>query len=395
MRKLVALIGLALAVTLGTIVLYAAASYPSSTKSFTTKTSGQTIASSHINEIQDEIVAIENGLLTGLAHVLKPLTDATYDLGASGKQWKNLYLSGSLIVGGSTVSLTPDLSTCGLRLSLTTATPYTTSDVTAATTVFVTPVKGGQCAFYDGSATWTMLTNAEASISVPGTTATIYDVWCRNNSGTIACDTTAWTNDTTRATALTTQNNVYVKTGDTTRRYIGSFRTTTVSGQTEDSVTKRYVYSYYNRADRELKRTETNNTWTHNSATIREANGSTSNQVEVVVGVNEDPVDLSVSATWADPTSSQAVFVGIGLDSTTTFAADQILSGVTLTGNNGGMSSSRYRGYAGVGKHVYSWNETVVNSGTAVTFYSNATTTVNGLTIGAAVQSGIVGSSRQ
>lgn len=47
-----------------------AASYPTAAKSFTTKTDGptQTIIAAHVNALQDEIVAIENGLLTGVAH---------------------------------------------------------------------------------------------------------------------------------------------------------------------------------------------------------------------------------------------------------------------------------------------------------------------------------------
>jgi len=39
-----------------------AASYPGSVKTFSTKAPGQAIASSHINELQDEIVAVETQL---------------------------------------------------------------------------------------------------------------------------------------------------------------------------------------------------------------------------------------------------------------------------------------------------------------------------------------------
>jgi hypothetical protein len=369
LRRLLILLCLTIATV---VVLQAAASYPSGTKSFTTKTSGQTIASSHVNEIQDEIVAIENGLLSGLAHVIKPLTDATYDLGASGKQWKNLYLSGSLIVGGSTVSLTPDLSTCGLRLSLTTATPMTTSDVTAATTVFVTPTKGGQCAFYDGSATWTMLTNAEVSIAVPATTSTIYDVWCRNNSGTIACDTTAWTNDTTRATALTTQNNVYVKTGDTTRRYIGSFRTTTVSGQTEDSAVKRYVWNYYNRIDKPLLRQESTASWTYSTSTIRQANNAAANQLDVVIGVAEVSIRARV-AVVASVSTRQVASVGIGLNSTSAYEASNIGGGTSVTGADQMFLWAEANLFPAVGRSTITWLEWSQTAGTTTWYGHNFT----------------------
>jgi hypothetical protein len=65
------------------------ASYPTSVKTFTTKVTSQTIEASHINEPQDEITAIETGLLQGLAHHLFPDTDVTRDLGTATKRWRD------------------------------------------------------------------------------------------------------------------------------------------------------------------------------------------------------------------------------------------------------------------------------------------------------------------
>ncbi len=77
------------------------ASYPSSTKAFSTKVPGQTIASADMNSVQDEIVALENGLLTGLAHHMK-FVDASFDIGQSGAtRPRNLYLSGDATVGAA------------------------------------------------------------------------------------------------------------------------------------------------------------------------------------------------------------------------------------------------------------------------------------------------------
>jgi hypothetical protein len=52
------------------IALHAAASYPGAVKAFSTKSAGDTIQPAHINDIQDEITAIENALLNGIAHNL-------------------------------------------------------------------------------------------------------------------------------------------------------------------------------------------------------------------------------------------------------------------------------------------------------------------------------------
>jgi hypothetical protein len=184
---------------------------------------------------------------------------------------------------------------CGLRLTLTTGLPVTPADVTAATTVYITPYEGGICSFYDGSTSWTALANVETSIALGADAAnTNYDVFCYNNSGTMACERLAWSSDTVRATGISLQNGVYVKTGTTTRRYIGTYRTTATIGQTEDSFAKRFVWSYYNRQKRAMRVFEATDSWPYTTATWRQANGSTANQLAVVVGVAEVPLEARV-----------------------------------------------------------------------------------------------------
>jgi hypothetical protein len=70
-----------------------AASYPTSVKTFATRNPGQTIASAHVNDLQDEVNAIESGLLTGTA-----------PLASSNSTVANLSVAGgSTIVGGINV----------------------------------------------------------------------------------------------------------------------------------------------------------------------------------------------------------------------------------------------------------------------------------------------------
>lgn len=45
-----------------------AASYPTAVKAFATRNTGDTIQAAHVNDLQDEVTAIENALLNGLAH---------------------------------------------------------------------------------------------------------------------------------------------------------------------------------------------------------------------------------------------------------------------------------------------------------------------------------------
>ncbi len=246
---------------------------------------------------------------------------------------------------------------CDGRLTLTTAVPVTTADVTAATTLYWAPYAGSQVALYDGAA-WAMYTFTEKSIAVPATTSQMYDVFVYNNAGTLTLELTAWANDTTRATALTKQDGVLVKTGATTRRYLGSFRTTGVSGQTEDSVLKRHVWNYYNRVPRSLLRRESTSSWAYNSATIRQANNSASNQVDVVVGVEESPIALTTTGLWSNSTSGVSATVGIGVDSTTVFSTS-VGGGAMSSGPGGTYCPAIATGsiYPGIGRHYFAMLE--------------------------------------
>jgi hypothetical protein len=73
---------------------------------------------------------------------------------------------------------------------------------------------------------------------------------------------------------------------------VGSFRTTTVSGQTEDSAAKRYVWNYYNRVRAPVLKFDSTDSWSYTSTTIRQANGAAANQVDIVVGLAETTLDL-------------------------------------------------------------------------------------------------------
>lgn len=209
---------------------------------------------------------------------------------------------------------------CDGRLTLTSNTPVTITDVTAATTLYFTPYKGKYVGLYTGAA-WTLHTLTQLSIAVPATTNTMYDVFLDYNGGTPVLAVTAWTNDTTRATALTTQDGIYVQTGNTDWRYLGSFRTTGVSGQTEDSAAKRYVWNYTHRCTRLLQKLITTDSYTYTTNTIRQWEGSTANQVEIVVGVAEDAFSLNAMHASSNSSADVSRRIGIGEGSTTVMQA--------------------------------------------------------------------------
>jgi hypothetical protein len=244
---------------------------------------------------------------------------------------------------------------CG-RLTLTTGTPVTTSDVTAAETIFYTPFKGNTIALFDGT-NWKQFAFSELSIDVPDATQ-MNDVFVYDNAGTVTLELTAWTNETTRATALTTQNGVLVKTGALTRRYVGSFYSTTAgNGQTEDSLAKRYVWNYYNRVRKTMRVVEATNTWSYSTATYRQANASTANQLDYVQGVSEDPVSAEVLAIAANTNANVSLRVGVGVDSTSANSAQIVELNTTQVANQPLGFGARYEGFPGVGRHFLAWLE--------------------------------------
>lgn len=242
------------------------------------------------------------------------------------------------------------------RLTLTSGTPVTTSDVTGATTIYCTPYKGNKISLYSGS-TWNRRTSAEFSLALGALTASLpYDVFCYDNSGTPTLEFLAWASDSARATALAYQDGVLVKFGAETRRYIGTFRTTTTT-TTEDSAQKRFLWNYYNRATRSLKRLETTATWTYGSVTKRQANGNSANQVEIVVGVSEDVANIAIQASFSNSVGGgNGAAVGIGYDSIT------VPTGVTTqVGANGAgyvnQLGSSFTFNPAIGRHYFSWLE--------------------------------------
>lgn len=141
---------------------------------------------------------------------------------------------------------------CQGRLTLESGVPISTTDQTAKMNVFFTPHNGNRLGLFDGTS-WKQFTFSELTLALGTLTADKpYDVFVFDNSGTLTLEfSAAWTNDTTRADAITLQDGVWVKSGATTRLLLGSIYTTTTT-QTEDSASKRYVGNVYNRTWRQL-----------------------------------------------------------------------------------------------------------------------------------------------
>jgi hypothetical protein len=230
-----------------------------------------------------------------------------------------------------------DNSVCDGRLTLTSGTPVTTSDVTGATNIYFTPYKGNRIALFDGT-NWFWDTFTEITIPLGTLTNDLpYDVFAYDNAGAVACEILAWTSKTARATALVLQNGVLVKSGATTRRYLGTFHTTATT-TTEDSALKRLLWNYYNRVPRPLLRTESVVSWQYTIATWRQANGNTANQVAVVVGYAESMLQLTNALVIANSNAAATpVGISFGEDSTTVPSANVVGGNLQFPGSWAGI----------------------------------------------------------
>lgn len=270
------------------------------------------------------------------------------------------------------------------RLTTETGVAVSTSDRTGQGTIYYTPAPGNRVALYDGTR-WKLYTFTERSLALSSlTSGKNYDVFLYDNAGTLTLElSAAWTDDVTRADALTTQDGVRVKNGATTRRLIGTIRTTGTT-TTEDSAAKRYVWNENNRVRRVLRNaTESTASWNYTSTTIRQANANGANQLDYVTGAADTVIEALVLGIFS-LTNSVVCAVGVGVDSTTAnsaqeFQGSQIISGAIAS------PRAQYRGYPGLGRHFLAWLEWVHSVSGTVTWYGTETFTVQ---VG---QSGIVG----
>jgi hypothetical protein len=202
------------------------------------------------------------------------------------------------------------------RLTLSSGNPVPTGDVLAATVLYYSPYVGNQIALYSNS-TWNVLTFSEVSLTLSAISGGFsgtkpYDIFGYVSSGALAIEGLAWTSEQVRATGLTRQDGVYVKSGDATRRYLGTIFPSTTS-QCEDSLEKRYVWNMYNRLVRTLLRQDSTSSWTYGGAgstTRRIARADLNNRIGVVTG---DP--QTITATRSGDTQTNAAgtpFIGIG-----------------------------------------------------------------------------------
>lgn len=269
----------------------------------------------------------------------------------------------------------------GGRLTLTSGTAITTADVTAAGTVYFTPADNDRIPIYDG-AKWCLWQFAEIALTLNNpnhATNSNYDVFAAISANAVVVGTgPPWTSDTARGTGAGTteietfegrivnKNAITLRNGSTTYSIaarqavlLGGFRTTAVA-QTEDSAAKRFLSNALNIARRSVIITDATASWTYSTATYRQANGSTANQVAMFFCITGRLADVCVQHSVANSTTTvRTVAFGIGVDSSTVDSSFP-LAGINTNPLGAGVIEGRngfYKGYPGLGYHTLRWLE--------------------------------------
>jgi hypothetical protein len=176
----------------------------------------------------------------------------------------------------------------------------------------------------------------------------------------------AWTNDTTRATDLALQDGVLVKSGDATRRYMGTFYTTSTT-QTESSYAKRLVWNMYNRRPYHDFRRDNSDSWTDaGNGTWSAINGGNAAwKHEFVKGINSESSHAKVLVH-----SGPYYAIAVAYDSTSTWDSALSNASLQLSGTNIIPYQAEGRSLGSKGYHYLQGIETT-GDGTTRTAYGD------------------------
>lgn len=299
----------------------------------------------------------------------------------------------------------------GHRLTLTTAVPVLVSDVTAATTVYLSPWKHNRIPLWDGSS-WSLVEFDEVSQTIAdttkspagGATNSCYDMFAWLDSTTPRCTRgPAWDSVTSRGTGagkteLEQIDGVWVNKQNITNgplaragRYMGTILT---DGSTQlsmmflpsaaagGSANKLSVWNMYNRVDVTSVCRDSTDTWTYTTATIRAANAAAgsgiANRITLVRGLNEEAVTAEYTAVASNSGAGVTLIAGIGLDATNAIVAGSIPGSIqsNSTSTAGVSFMARYAGHPGLGSHFIQELEYSAATGTTTWYGDNGAPTL-------------------
>lgn len=275
----------------------------------------------------------------------------------------------SLNPGSSATSIPPPQG----YLTLTSATPIITGDVSAATAVYYTPFVGDFVPIYNGT-TFAQTQFAELTLTLVASHAAsqIYDVfsffdtttlrigtgpaWSTVTAGAGARGTGAGTTQLTRLNGrLVNAQSMTVRNGSSTYTvagnygtYLGSIFMDGTNGQVSCHKTfgqsrKWGVWNAYNRQTIVLQMGDTTATWAYSTATIRQSNAAVGNTLAIFSGLAETPFQIRFSQNSTFTGGGATGFsCGVGVDSTTTYSGQVGKASNAAAGSNIQMATASH-----------------------------------------------------
>ena len=297
---------------------------------------------------------------TGSGWFGTPTSEGVSPIPKGAANWRSADIRNARVASSSQVIP----SVCDGRLSVSSSDPL--GEASGAATIYYLPYVGRKVALYSGSV-WEYYTLGASGVSLAlsgGTASKPHDVFLYGNAGTLTLELVAWTDATNRATALATQDSVYVKSGATGRRYLGTIYLDGSKQCTFNSAI-RGLWNESNRLEFSSSVVEGTNSWNYNTAAWRQANGSSANQVPVVIGRATERTTARVLAGGYSTGGANLVqAVGVGIDSTTTNSSTTYF-GATVGTSVFTSMHAEYSGQLAEGYRVLAWLEYSHASGTA------------------------------
>jgi len=269
------------------------------------------------------------------------------------------------------------------RLTLQSGVAIPVTDQTSKTSIYYTPYNGDKISLYDpNTSTWSTYTFSELTLNI-GTIPnnTNFDVFIYNNSGTLTLVSVSWSSDTSRSTSLTLTNGIYLKSDALTRRYLGTFRTTS-STTTEDSNSKRFLWNYNNRVNRMLLKQYVASSWSWSGTAnvYRYLGNNSANSVAFVNGVQEDNIFVMAAVGSSGSGIQRQLAIGFDSEWSSTLAGNST-SQYEATAVQAEASNESYQSFAnriaGLGYHV-AYALELQNSTTTVNYFGGVEAGISG-----------------
>ncbi len=308
---------------------------------------------------------------------------------------------GGIVPSSGSTTLFAEQMPTGGRVTLIAGTCAATTDQVAAVVVYYAPCGGGEwIPVYDGTnmklrqfiSSATDTTGLSLTLGSNWAANTNYDYFVTLKSSVITACTLAWTNSgagtSVRSTSVVQYKGVWVNSADISCRdtnastftcpqytctLVGGFRTSSSIGQVDlkfgtnalgGGAACICIWNVYNIQPASAAVGDTTTVWNYTTAAFRSANGSASNQINVLQGLPGAVVDITVLSMAQNTTAQIAAAAGIGIDVTNASSATLSVPAFTNVTNSATIGTATLATNLAAGFHNINRLEYSVATGT-------------------------------